>query len=228
MNARCAEVRAFWGTDGSCSKTTSNSSMSAAAASRSSTTNPMWSTARPTVVAGTPRSCWDTSSQTSPNCRPSIRPRRLAGSPPSTSRYQARVASGFSALRWTWWKPSVSSSSTISIRVPHGSKMNPILNRPGMSRRVDPSGNRCSRTPEPRTPTASSSPILAARSGYEKLMWLTPVPWVLPSVGCTTNVSSTPPQSAASGRSATGSQSRYRLYQRTPSVGLEAVMWTWW
>ena len=48
--------------------------------------------------------------------------------------------------------------------------MNPIVNKPGTSRRVELSGNRWSLTPEPLTPTDSSSAIFAVRSGKEKLM----------------------------------------------------------
>ena len=59
-------------------------------------------------------------------------------------------------------------------------------------------------------------------------MWLTPVPWVLPIVGCTTNTSSTPSQSAASQRSESGWQSMYSVYQLTASPGLDAVICTWW
>ena len=45
----------------------------------------------------------------------------------------------------------------------------------------------------PRTPTFSSSATLAGRSANEKLMWLTPVPCVLPIAGWATNSSSTRP-----------------------------------
>ena len=59
-------------------------------------------------------------------------------------------------------------------------------------------------------------------------MWLTPVPCVLPMVGCGTKVTSTPKQSAVSSRSATASQPRCSAYQRTDSGGADEVMLTWW
>ena len=93
---------------------------------------------------------------------------------------------------------------------------------------IDPSSLRCSRTPEPRTPTASRSAILASRSGNENPMWLMPVPWLPPVVACGTNTNSTPSQFAASSRSASGSHSMYSEYHSTPFAGLDVVMCTWW
>ena len=54
-----------------------------------------------------------------------------------------------------------------------------------------------------------------------------PVPWLPPEVCWGTNTSSTPSQTAASSRSATGPQPRCSVYHSTPSAGLGEVMCTW-
>ena len=59
-------------------------------------------------------------------------------------------------------------------------------------------------------------------------MWSMPVRWLLPRVGRESNTSSAPPHRTASSRSATGSQSRYRVYQPTASVAFDVVSCTWW
>ena len=104
--------------------------------------------------------------------------------------------------------------------------MKAVLNSPGTSRIIDPSSFRCSRTPAPPTPMASSSAILASRSATEKPIWLTPVPWLPPAVGWGMKTSSTPSQLAASPRSASGSQPRCSEYHSTPLAGLDVVTYT--
>ena len=122
MNAWRAAVRPPSGTAGSLRNATPSARSSAAAASISGTAKAMWSMERPAVGAGG-ASASIAKSQMSPMRTPSSWSPSRALSPPNRSWYHARVAAGSVALRWMWWNPRVSASSTSSMRVPHGSKM---------------------------------------------------------------------------------------------------------